>query len=347
MIFLKKIMRCVIQNARTDRILSEVVVDSEKRLELLSPFMKAIPLLIAFVMVTTHFPLVFADQKGRYFYEGDGHIIFLNRHSGKKVSVTYRHQDGSYPQSAINQLNSVFGMPAEAVGEDISLRLVSLIDSLEDIYSRNKTIQIDSGYRSPSANANLRTQGKTAGETSYHMEGMAADVVFPGASPEKIWEHVKSLNCCGVGYYNGKNVHIDSGKPRFWTKETALPKTKEPPENRNIYLSIDKDIYFAGETMRLFLSGISQYPFGLRPSFRLKNNSKTLFTFVPEFYQKKDNNCIVVKNRKEGRLIYWTIPDDFKGSSDKLSVELNFCEPITTKMPANLVSRPFVIEKKD
>lgn len=304
-------------------------------------------LLFSFVLIfiITSFPPAIAGQKGRYFYEGDGQISLSNKHSGRKVSLTYRLSDGSYSQSAINPLNSVFGMPSAALGEDISLRLVSLIDYLEDIYSKGKIIRIDSGYRSPSANASLRALGKTAGETSYHMEGMAADVVFPGAQPEKIWEYVKSLNYCGVGYYKGQNVHIDSGKPRFWTKETALPKTKEPPENRNIYLSIDKDIYHAGEKMRLFLSGISQYPFGVRPLLKLKNNSKTLLTFVPEFYESKDKDCIVIKNRKEGRLIFWTIPDDLKGWSNKLSVVLEFCEPMTAKMPEELVSRYFVIEK--
>ncbi len=292
-----------------------------------------------------------AAEPGRFFYEGDGKISLANKNSGVKVSANYRNNDGNYSASSLQQINKVFGMPSTELGEDISLRLISLLDYLQDTFSPNQTLVIFSGYRSPTLNAKLRRAGKTAGETSYHMDGMAADVLFPGVPSEKVWEYVQGLNVGGVGYYGGTDLHIDSGRPRFWTKATALPKGNEPQENKNIYLSIDKDIYHPGETIQLFFSGISQFPIGVKPIFRLGATS-----FTPEFQVLppplmgggwgEGDHCVLLTKRKEARLITWTIPENISTSDEKkLAVEVQFCGPEYSKMPKEILSRSFVIRK--
>lgn len=287
-----------------------------------------------------------SQPNGRFFYEGNGSFTISNQHTGKKATVQYRNTDGTYNRQAMDQLNLIFGVPAKSLQEDVSLRLIAMLDYLEDRYSKGQTIQLFSGYRSPKYNENLRKQGRLAGKTSYHLYAMATDVIFPGANPKEIWEYVRGLDCCGVGYYHGDKIHVDSGKPRFWTSETALPKTKEPPLNKNIYLATDKDIYHPGEKMQLFLSAISDLPIGIKTKFHLMQDGKKIQSFKPQFRRTADEGkCFVAKELKDARLIYWEIPKKLKKiTSDKLGIEVEFCEPTYENMPPKVVSKQFKIE---
>lgn len=294
--------------------------------------------------------LSFAAEKGRYFLEGDGDIAFANKNTGAVTRVTYRNADGSYNTAAIKTINQVFGLPPD-FGEDISFRLISNLDFFQDKYTPGKPLTLYSGFRSPAYNQKLRNQKRKAGRTSYHIDGMAADVVFEGYDSKKIWEEIRQMNCCGVGHYDGVSVHIDSGRPRFWTTETALPKVDTPPQNKNIYLSIDKDIYLPGETMQLFFSGISDYPFGVKAQMELVDESgkKNVRQVTPEFSENKNPDpsaCMVLKDRKDTRQIFWKIPNEWRAihESPLRAVRVEFCDPITPLMPKTLLSRPFVIQ---
>lgn len=287
-------------------------------------------------------------ESGRYFLEGDGALSICNEKTKKTVSVIYRLPNGDYDSEALDQLNMVFGMPEDLLKEDISLRLISMLDYLQDHFSPGQTLNLLSGYRSPSYNSKLRRRGRRAAKTSYHMEGMAADVIFPQASPREIWEYVRGLNCCGIGYYHGKAVHVDSGKPRFWTQESAIHKYDDKLKNRPIYLSVDKDIYYAGESVRLFLSGISDYPFGVRPTFQLVKEDRVLLNFNPQFYAKQGiapEECRPIHDRRDARFIYWTIPEDYNPPAGPVTVGAQFCGS-SFEMPMAVVSKPFVIKPK-
>ncbi len=285
---------------------------------------------------------VFAGAKGRFLYEGDGQVVIINKHTGVKNSSPYRLNDGTYSSKAIKELNAVFGMPASSLGEDVSLRLISILDYLQDRYVQGKTLTLISGYRSPAYNEKLRRQGKTAGQTSYHREGMAADIEITPALAKKIWEEFRKLDYGGIGIYGKGELHVDSGKPRFWTRETALPQDKEPPENRNIYLSIDQDIYQPGGAIRFFFSGISDYPFGVKKTFRLLKKGKNFNTFMPEFRRPdaiQTSDCVSIQERKDARLIYWILPIHL--SKGEYAVEVQFCGVSYKKMPLSTISRKF------
>lgn len=298
--------------------------------------------LLLFLLLFPLFSL--ASEKGRYIYEGNGEFSIQKKGSTNILHVTYRNADGSYNQKGLDQINVFFGMPTAALKEGISLRLISMIDYLEDKFSPKKTLVMTSGYRSPDYNAKLRTQGKLAGETSYHINGMAADLIFPGADALVIWNYVKDLNCCGIGNYGSNILHIDAGKPRFWTAGTALPKDKSPPENKNIYLSIDKDFYNLGEKIQMFFSGISQFPIGVKPIFKLMDGEKIVQEFSPEFYEitpaKKE--CVTLPTRIYTRLITWNLPTNLS-NKDHLGISIEFCNK-TEKMPESILSRTFTIQ---
>ncbi len=283
-----------------------------------------------------------AAQKGRFFLEGDGELSIINQ-AGVKVSGSYRKADGSYDDAYMKRINALFNMPVETMGEGISLRLIAFVDYLEDKYAHGKTLKLLSGFRSPKHNAALRAKGRLAAKTSYHMEGMAADLIFPGVNSKEMWEHARHLEYGGIGYYDGKSVHVDSGKPRFWTSESALPKTNEPPENRNIYMSVDRDIYKAGETMHLFFSGISDYPFGLTPEMEIVKKDKTIEHIRPTVKGQEINSCVVMAERKQVRHLEWVIPDDFKKTDERLQIRVTFCDPTYEKMPKEILSREFEV----
>lgn len=287
--------------------------------------------------------LLWAAEGGRYFYEGDGLISIQNKHTGKTLTVCYRCNDGTYPKSAINQINLLFGMPAAGLGEDVSLRLISFLDFLQDKFAPKKTLKMTSGYRSPSYNARLRKMGRLAAETSYHINGMAADVEFPGANAREVWEYIRSLNYGGVGYYQTNSLHIDSGRPRFWTQATALPKKREPIGNRHIYLSTDQDIYHPGEKVRLFLSGISDYPFGVERKMKL-GRSRYNEDLGVKFYDDKGEKCIPIRTRSDARFISWTIPENFPTGRKRLQISMDFCDLKNyPNMPLDILSRPFEV----
>lgn len=308
------------------------------------------------IAILLHIPAHAKDlKKGRFKYEGDGHIALKNNKSGQKLDLNYRDSNGNYPKEAIKKLNHFFGIHRQKFGENVSLRLIAMLDYLQDKYSPQQRLNILSAYRSPKYNESLRRRGRKAAKTSYHLEGMAADVIFPKANHKKIWEETRALNCCGVGHYGGASVHVDSGKPRFWTQKTAVPKGKKgqkpsPQENKNIYLSHEKDIYLDNEEVRFFLSGISHYPFGIKPKAKLlrSKNSRKIIELEPQFtYAKKSkkSSCVMIHERKEARHINWKIPKKKKWPKEDLFLEIEFCNHSFEKMPQRITSRSFKIVK--
>lgn len=282
----------------------------------------------------------------RFFYHGDGSFTLKNIHTGQTFQAHYLNAQGEFDPQVLQKLNQLFGVPAQRIDEGVSLRLISLIDYMEDHYAKGKVIEMNSAYRSPKYNELLREKGRTAGKTSYHLYAMAADLHFPGANHKQIWEDIRHLDYCGIGYYSGKTIHVDSGKPRFWTTETALPKGSEKPLNKNIYLSSEYDTYQPGETMRLFLSAISDFPFGIQTKMVVKNDDKKLLTIKPLFNSKKaEDKCLKVTNLKEARHITWEIPN--KSSklpfNQDLTIELSFCNPVYENMAQSIESRKFQI----
>ena len=142
----------------------------------------------------------------RWFYrEGDGQLTLKNAHTGKEATLQYKTPEGKYdfPAKPINQVFALSSKKSKAAG--IDSRLIALLDALQDHFGEERLLII-SGYRAPEYNEGLRKQGKTAAKASLHMEGMAADVIFPKSSAKKVWNYVRGLDCCGAGYYLGKSI---------------------------------------------------------------------------------------------------------------------------------------------
>lgn len=97
----------------------------------------------------------------------------------------------------------------------IDTRLVELLQKIRDHFGTS--VRITSGYRTKIYNAKI---GGVA--NSYHVNGMAADIVVQGISPKRVAQYAETLDCGGVGWYERKKfVHIDTRKNRVCWKDSG------------------------------------------------------------------------------------------------------------------------------
>jgi len=206
---------------------------------------------------------------------------------------------------------------------------------------RKKTIRLNSAYRSPQYNQNLRDQDRTVAKASTHMEGMAADITIAGVDGKYLWEALRAKNCCGVGWYGRSSVHVDTGPARFWTGATSKVNTNISDHNKKILLRSDRDIYRAGDTMDLFIVRITEYPIGVKPQFKLvevtDDKEKIIKKFRPQFTnlaKESKKSCLILQRREEGRKIAWQIPEKVGALREApLHVRVDFCNKPHEEMP--------------
>ncbi len=301
-------------------------------------FMKKITQHLTFALLVIVVPLIFfnpcsaAPAAGRFFLMGSGNLHLINARNDRQASVNLLRSDGSIDESALTAVDQVFGFPTRERGEHISPRLLFMLSYFSDQVAPGKTIHIESAYRSPEYNSQIRKNGANAARTSTHMDGMALDFWIAGVDGKELWETVREKNCCGVGHYGGKIIHLDAGRPRFWEAATSGTKTKEPDYNRHIYLSTDYDRYAPGETLRLSLSAISTFGFGVRPTAALvavghpekKAARIPLRTTTP-------TDCLMIDDRMASRFLYAALPASFPGG--RYQVQLEFCRKPFPQMP--------------
>jgi uncharacterized protein YcbK (DUF882 family) len=273
----------------------------------------------------------------RYFLSGDGVIDLRNAKTGASERIRYREADGQYPQTALRRVDRIFGIPSTST-DTIALRLVSLLDYIEDTY--RKPIVVQSGYRSPEYNAGLRAKGRLAAKASLHMEGMAADIVLGQALAVRAFEEMKALECCGVGYYHGESLHVDTGPSRYWDETSSKVDTDISSQNKRVMLRTDRDIYRPGEPVTLHVARITEYPIGIAPQARITRNGATVGTYpLPG-----SRDCLPIAH-PEDRRMRWHLPAGFEPEG-RLHIELDFCDRTAPEMPQTVESNPFMIEAR-
>jgi len=163
----------------------------------------------------------------------------------------------------------------------------------------------------------IRKRGALAAKTSLHIEGMATDINLAGVDGKTLWEYVRSLDCCGAGYYHGKGIHVDVGPSRFWDETSTKIGQDLGSHNKLLLLRTDWDIYEPGETIYMSLTRITDYPVGIRP-----------ISFSPQ----KSSACTPIKNRQEAHALILSIPKDFS-HHEKMTVQMSFCDKTFPEMP--------------
>ncbi len=272
----------------------------------------------------------------RYFLSGDGTVSLTNPKTNGSARVRYRSSEGTYPVEARQQIDRLFGVAGDSV-DHISLRLISALDFIEDRFGL--PIVLISGYRSQEYNDNLRAKGGGAAKASLHIEGMAADIKVRKNLAMKIWESVKEMECCGIGFYGGDSIHIDTGPARYWTQATSKVRTNISENNKSIMVRTDQDIYMPGEKVEVKLARVTAYPVSVIPTFSISGDGESPREFT---FEGQNGTCVPVRDVAE-RAFIWPVPQDFPPEG-KVQLQLRFCDKQFAEMPDQIVSN--VIEVK-
>lgn len=282
------------------------------------------------------------QESGRFFWMGSGKLHLNNLRNNKEARVELLNPDGSLSDSAFTEVDRVFGFPTSEKEEHISPRLLFMLSYFSDLVAPGRMISIESAYRSPDYNDKIRKRGANAARTSTHIDGMALDFRIDGVNGKELWQTVRQKNCCGVGHYGGQSIHLDAGRPRFWEAATSGTKATEPDYNRHIYLSTDYDRYRPGDAVRLSLSGISTFGFGIKPVIRVYPAAENTSILTEAPIRTEDtSDCLVLSDRKASRWINSTIPADLPAG--RYRIELNFCQLPFTQMPESRYSNEIEI----
>jgi uncharacterized protein YcbK (DUF882 family) len=200
------------------------------------------------------------NPKSRFFLSGDGTIALQNEHTGERLRVQFRDASGAYSPAALDRIDRLFRSRGDDEEIRVSLRLVELIDFIEDHW-HPQSIQLLSGYRSGEYNAALIARGGKQARTSMHTEGLAADLHFAGLDQRELWLAVRELECCGAGYYKTNGfLHLDVGKPRFWEETTSRVGENLSRGNARVIARTDFDRYDALDGAEIRLHAVTLRP---------------------------------------------------------------------------------------
>lgn len=282
-------------------------------------------------------PLACADDTNRFFWMGSGKLHIKNLRNSEEAQVSLLNVDGSINDAAFSEIDRIFGFSTREKGEHISPRMLFMLSYFSDLVAPGRTIMMESAYRSPEYNDKIRKKGANAARTSTHIDGMALDFWIEGVDGKELWELVRSKNCCGVGHYGGKTIHLDAGRPRFWEAATSGTRSPEPDYNRHIYVSTDYDRYLPGDNARLALSGVSDFRFGVRPQVLLYDSTDTDTPIAKTMIKGKTSaDCMMINTRKASRFLSTQIPSDMKPGRYRAKIE--FCKRPFEKMPETVYS---------
>lgn len=286
-----------------------------------------------------------------YFIMGSGEIQLKG--AGK---IVYRTDKG-YDEKALRKINQIYGGNYDDYLARMSPRFLEVLSNVQGHF-KGAPLVIRSGYRSPNSNNNLRKQGKLAAQSSMHIEASAMDFYLEGVDTLELKEYATSLPCCGVGYYHGKHIHLDTGPKRWWDEKTSGTEKKEPQENEKIIALTQKDIYPEKEAIVFDLARASDFPIGLRGKASVERLDKGSWKpagapaldfsriFPPQASASAlatdPNRCVTLQNRREIKRIGLEAANLPSG---RYRIQLEFCDRQWEKMPERIQSNEFEVRK--
>jgi uncharacterized protein YcbK (DUF882 family) len=287
-----------------------------------------------------------ADMK-RFFHSGDGIIHLKSEKNGKVFNGRYRDENQRYPEDAIQAISAVFGAPYRPRQRMLSLRLIELLDLLEDQLKPDATLIITSGYRAPEYNKHIRKGGALAAKASLHQYGMAADFIMEGVSSERIWHRVRRMGFGGTGYYHGKTVHVDVGPARFWDEKSSGVGTGLSDDNKLIGLVTDYDRYAPGEAVTLRFIRMTAFPIKVEVRFRLisldgKRDPKTVI-FTPDMNGRVSGACMTFTDMGQMASMRWKLPAAVRPG--RYRIQARSCDNAWAQMPVKVATSDFEVQR--
>jgi len=271
----------------------------------------------------------------RFFFSGDGALTLENAHNGERLHVRYRRADGSYDPAALAELRHFMRSRGDNREGAISLRLIAEIDYVEDL-ARPRRLLLDSGYRSPAYNDEIRARGARAASVSLHTQGLAADLQFIGVDIHRLWLRLRTIGCGGVGYYKeGNFLHIDVGPPRFWTAATSKVDQNLSAGNARVFARTDFDRYPQLDGAAIQLYSITAFPLRVSTTARVLGGPQPVTAkLAPDGDVKADGDCLLIDHGTRHVLRVSGHPEVARGR--RLHLELTTCPPRSERTPERI-----------
>ncbi|RTR39799.1 DUF882 domain-containing protein [Shewanella canadensis] len=141
---------------------------------------------------------------------------FRNLHTGERGQGSY-WIDGNYQSGILSDFSHILRDHRRNESAPMDKRLYDLLFKLKESLNVDQDFNVISGYRSPKTNAMLASKSNGVAKKSYHMKGMAMDIVIPDVKLSHLREAAIELKLGGVGYYPQSGfVHVDTGPVRTW-----------------------------------------------------------------------------------------------------------------------------------
>ncbi|HKX12584.1 MAG TPA: DUF882 domain-containing protein [bacterium] len=259
--------------------------------------------------------------------------------AGQKIH--FRQDDGSYDEAGLKRINAIFGADWNQAEERMDLRFIEILDHVQD-QLQGKSYSLKSGYRNPGLNQSLRNKGKLAAQSSMHIEAAAGDLILGGVNSQEVFNFVKGLDCCGIGFYHGRHFHIDTGPSRYWDETSSKTEDKTPQENEKIILQPEYDRYKSGEIMRLKFMRVTNYPISVSAQLTVIKPENSEHMGHARLTQT-GKECMILQDRHRARTLQATLP---KLQAGRYVLQAHFCNSSDyAKMPESILTRPFEIPK--
>lgn len=125
--------------------------------------------------------------------------------------------DGAYIPEALQAIDRILRDWREDLVHRIDPRSIDILSATHRLLDSSEPFRVVSGYRCPKTNAMLRSKSKAVASNSYHVKGMAVDVMMDTRSVRQISRAGLKLGAGGVGKYTVSGfVHLDCGPVRRW-----------------------------------------------------------------------------------------------------------------------------------
>lgn len=172
---------------------------------------------------------------------GDGKISFYTYHLKESQEIRYREGEKIVPEG-MKKIESLFRSRDSDATLPLDIRLVELLDRIEDHFGVRQ-MEVISGYRSVLFNRELKEEGHSVANESFHTKGMAADIHLDEITEEALKDYAESLKGGGVGFYPSLHmVHVDVGPVRTWGEPAPRkPWVGEKNETVPVRLTVTPD----------------------------------------------------------------------------------------------------------
>lgn len=243
------------------------------------------------------------------FAGGDGKIAIFNYHENEYTEIIYQN-NGKIVPDAIKQIEKIFRSRGGGATHVINPRLLELLDTIQDHFGA-QTIELISGYRSPTYNRSLKMEGREVASESLHMQGLAADIHLDEVTEEDIFNYAKSLGIGGVGIYPRYGfVHVDVGPPRAWQEANAKDRILIGTENNPnpVWSAItDRNNYMRDEELEVLITNNDYKDQRLIKNIWLEHFSKGQWGEQKQLTDKPDSKPLVPNGQINFK---WQIPSD-------------------------------------